>query len=45
MPCSRGSAAVRSSCGTEVVVDVLVIFDGVMQFATVVENALQVWQV
>ena len=45
MPCSRGSAAVRSSCGTEVVVDVFIIFDGVMRFGTVVENDLEVWQV
>ena len=45
MPCSRGSAAVRSSCGREDVVDVPITFDGVVRFRTLVENALQVWQV
>lgn len=44
MPYSRGSAAVRSSCGTEVVLEVLIIFDGVMRFGTIVENALETWQ-
>ena len=45
MPCSRGSAAVRSSCGREDVVDVPITFDGVVRLRTLVESALQVWQV
>lgn len=45
MPCSRGSAAVRSSCGREDVVDVPIASDGVVQCRTLVENALEVWQV
>ena len=46
MPCSRGSVAVRSSCGTELVVDVLIALDGVVvRFEPVIENILEVWRV